>query len=563
MSTGAGAGAGAAGPPGASRAGIARAVGALLLLNVALSCRNWWPTPFVVPDHRIAPELVLGWCLLLAFVRIAGMTGPRLLGVAAAGFVALVVGRYAEVTVPALFGRPINLYWDGQQIPRFLSVTAGGLALLQSAAALLALGLLGWGMYRAARAAIGVVARDAAPAALRSRAALAASAAALVLVGANYAGVQATWPVVAKPVLPTYARQARLLFDALVPGRLAVVLPASPAFDGGLAGLHRADVTVLFLESYGAVVFDDPTMRPVLAAARTALERGIAGSGRRVVSAFVTSPTFGGGSELAHLGLLSGLDLADPARHDLLLTSDRPTLVGHFRAHGYRTYGLYPALSWDWPEKAFYGFDTFIDGPSLGYAGPKLGFWLIPDQVAAARFDALFPPAADGPPRLLFFPTISSHIPFRPVPPYQPDWERLLTARPYDDAPLAAALADEVDWLDLHRGYVGQIAYAYEWVGGWLGRPRPRPETVVIVGDHQPASSVSGPGARWDVPVHVVTADPVMLERLVAMGFVPGLEPAPAPLGAMHALTAMLLTAFDARGAVGVARSPGDAVVVR
>jgi hypothetical protein len=526
-----------------------RAIAALVLLNAALAFVNWWPTPLILPDHRIAPEFVIGWCLLLAFVRVAGMPGPRLLGIAAAAYTVLVVGRYAEVTVPALFGRPINLYWDGLQIPRFLSVTGGSLALVLTLAAVGAAVLVLWALHRGLRATIRVAARDAAPAALRSRAALAVTAAALVLVGANYAGVRATWPLVSKPVLPTYSRQMVVLAAAFLPGRLDAVLPPSPAFDGGLAALRGADVTLLFLESYGAVAFDDPRMQPALAAPRAAFERGIAASGRQVVSAFVTSPTFAGGSELAHLGLLSGLDLSDPLHHDILLTSDRPTLLGLFRSHGYQVFGMYPALSWAWPERAFYGFQVFIDGPALGYEGPKLGYWWIPDQFTAARYDALHPVRPDSPPRLLFFATVTSHIPFRPVPPYQPDWARMLTPQPYDAAPLARALADEPDWLDLHPAYVGQIAYAYDWLGGWLARPRPRPETVVLLGDHQPASSVTGAGARWDVPVHIVSADPALLARLVAMGFRPGVTPPPEPIGPMHALTTMLTAAFDGREA--------------
>ena len=36
------------------------------------------------------------------------------------------------------------------------------------------------------------------------------------------------------------------------------------------------------------------------------------------------------------------------------------------------------------------------------------------------------------PPLFVFFPTISTHFPFSPTPPYQPDWPRMLTDTPYD-----------------------------------------------------------------------------------------------------------------------------------
>ncbi len=538
-------------PPPVARRRVIAALAALALLNAVLAFENIWPTPFVRPDSRLAPEFVLLWVALLVAVRAAGALTERQVAAFAGAYAVLVAGRYADVSVPALFGRGINLYWDGRELPRFLAVAARDLPGWQQAAIVLGVGVLAWSLYRALRWAIGVVARDVAPAALRSKPALAATAGALVLVAANTAGVEATWPVVSKPVTPTWLRQANLLLTASSPERLAAALPPSPAFDADLAPLGGTDVKLVFLESYGAVAFDDPRAHARLAGARAGLAHAIASSGRQAVSAYVRSPTFGGASELAHLGLLAGIDLADPLRHDLLLTTDRPTLLGLFRARGYETFGLYPALSWDWAERAFYGFDRFLDGRDLGYRGPHFGYWWIPDQFSLARFEALHPVRPDSPPRFLFFPTITSHIPFRPVPPYQPDRARLLSAQPYDEADVARALADRIDWIDLFPAYVRTIEYTYAWLGGHLAERAPRDYLLLLVGDHQPAASVSGPGASWDVPVHVVSSDPALLARFTAQGFRPGLEPQRPALGGMHDLTRVLLAAFDGRRPVG------------
>jgi hypothetical protein len=451
------------------------------------------------------------------------------------------------VTAPALFGRAINLYWDGHQLPRFLTVTSQNLALWELVALALAIVLGFWALYRALALAIGVAARHAAPFALRSKLALGATAAAVGLVAANATGVEATWPVVSKPVTPTYARQANLLVTALSPRRLAATLPASPAFASDLAALDGIDVKLVFVESYGATAFDNPDAHGRLAGEREALERAVSATGRQVVSAYVRSPTIGGASELAHLSLLSGIDLSDPLRHDLLLTTARPTLVTLFRARGYETFGLYPALRWNWPERAFYGFDRFHDGRDLGYRGPQFGYWQIPDQFSIARFEELHPVRAGSPPRFVFFPTITSHIPFRPVPPYQPDWSRVLSPTPYDAADVARSLADEIDWNDLYPAYVRMMAYNYTWLAGYLGRPSPRDDLLILVGDHQPVGRVTGPGAPWDVPVHVITSSSELRRRFVAAGFRPGLEPARPALGGMHHLTQILLDAFDGR----------------
>jgi len=535
---------------------IGKALVAMLFLNAALSFNNWWPSFAIWPDARLAPEFVLLWVVLLIAVRRAGRVSQALLGWLAAVYFLFVVGRYADVTAPALFGRDINLYWDGAQLPRFLWVTAQHLPLWQGLAIAAAATLALWGAYWILRAAIGVLANTAAPFALQSRTALALTGVAVVLVIANTAGVRATWPVVSRPVMPSFVRQGVILRDALSPVRLALALPASPAaFKSNLSALAGSDVELFFLESYGAFAFDNPAARSALAASRAALARSIESSGRQVVSAFVRSPTFGGASDLAHLSLLSGIDLSDPLRHHMLLASDRPTLIRHFQACGYETYGFYPALSWEWPERAFYGYDHFLEARGLGYHGPEFGYWKIPDQYSIARFHQLYPLRQDSAPRFVFFATINSHAPFRPLPPYQPDWSKLLSPEPYPALEVKRALAERSDWTELRAPYVRSIAYSYRWLAGYMAQPRRRDFVLILLGDHQPMGGVTGEGASWDVPVHVIGRNGQLLDRLVAAGFRPGLEPAHPTLGGMHELTALLLDAFDGRPAVTVTQA--------
>lgn len=526
---------------------------AALALNAALSFNNVWPTLWIKPDLRLAPELVAAWVLMLAAMLRYGRV-PRRLMAALAGLVALlVVGRYVDVTVPAIMGREINLYWDGAQLPRFVWVTANerGWGALAALAAVVALAM--HALYRIVRALLARVARDLAPRALRSPAALGATAVAAVLAVLNAAGQQWTWPCFSKPVTAGVMRQVAILATAASPGRMARALPPSPRFESDLLAVRGMDVHVLFLESYGAVAFDDEGFRAALAGPREALAGAIAASGRAVVSAFVRSPTFGGASDLAHLGFLSGIDLSDPLRHDLLLASDRPTLASFFRARGYEAHGVYPALSWAWPESAFYRYTRLVDGPQLAYHGPAFGYWRIPDQFAMARYEAMYPVHADSPPRFLLFATMSTHAPFRPVPPYQRDWARLLDETPFDPDEAARALAEGTGWHDLRPAYARVLDYQYRWLAGHVARPRRRDAVMVLIGDHQPLGSVSGPGARWDVPVHVIAPPGPLLEALLARGFRPGLEPAPRSLGGMHELAPILLEAFDGRVAASIA----------
>lgn len=543
-----------------TRSRAALALLALVLLNTALSLRNWWPTPGVLPDHRLAPEFVALWLLLLGWVAWRGRVSARAVTALAAGYLLLLLGRYADVVVPALFGRAVNLYWDGQQIPRFLWVSARDQPWWVSAAAAMGVLLLLAALFALLRWALARVVDDAAPYALRARWTWLPTGLATLAVVAHLAGWAPglTWHLVTHPITPTYARQAVLLSTAFLPGRIDAALPPAPALEAAmrappaqaLGALNGRDFKLLFLESYGAMAYDHPRAGAQLTAARARLAADIAASGRVVASAYVRAATFAGASELSHLTLLSGIDLSDPLRHDLLLTTQRPTLVSLFRRAGYQAVGLYPALSWDWAERAYYGFDLFLDARDLQYAGPPLGYWKVPDQFSLARFDQLHPAAAaasaGAPPRFLFFPTITSHLPFGPVPPYQPDWARLLTPDPYGPAETERLRNAYVDWLDMLPNYVGMFDYTYRWLGGYLQRPEPRESVMLWVGDHQPAASVSGAGASWDVPVHIVTRDAGLLARFVALGFKPGLDPARPALGGMHDLTTLLLKALAA-----------------
>ena len=540
------------GPSALSGPAALKGVAALLVLNALLSFGPWWPTPGVVLQARLAPELVGLWLLLLWLAVRRPAPSRRVVGVLAAVVIGLILGRYADVTAPSLFGRPINVYWDLPQLPRFLWVSAADHPAWLSLAVVVAVLAAAWLLFALVRWCLNTLLQTLVPWALRTFTAWVLSFGAALLVAAHLAWVPGMGRWVSNAVLPMFAQQASLLWNANAPGRLAYALPAiTPTEDaldshgpGVFSALAGRDVNIIFLESFGAVLYDHPQARASTEPARRALHDALAATGRHVVSGFFRSPTIGGASDLAHLSLLSGVDLSDARRHNLLLTTQRPTLLHLFRQAGYETFGVYHAVSWPWPEHAFYGFDTYVDGPALGYEGPPITFWKIPDQVALARFEHLFPRTEASAPRVLFFATISSHFPFSPVPPYQPDWQRVLTATPFDAPDLQAVAEHRVNWLDMRSDYLATVNYVYRWLDGYFRRAEPRETIHILVGDHQPTANITGEGAPWDVPVHIISRDPALLERFRAQGFSDGLWPDRKVLGGLHHLTSMLLGGF-------------------
>jgi hypothetical protein len=528
------------------RGGAARLAVALFVLNGALTFENLWPTPAVVPALAFSVEAAL-LVLSLAALHAAGRApGARTLSLLALLATVLALGHYVDVTVPALFGRPINLFWDGRHVPRVLALAASEMPAWQLVAITGAVALALWLPYRLLRGALRWASAAFEDPHLRRLGAVVA----LAVVGLYALTVLRNDDVLAgylpEPVATTYAHQARFLHAALSPARADAILPPSPPFSAGVEGLRGADVLLVFLESYGVTALDTPAQAAALATPRAALAAALADSGRRAVSARVRSPTFGGASWLAHASLLAGIDTEDPAHYHLLLTTSRPTLVGHFRAQGYTAVALMPGLRAAWPEGAFYGYDRIYDSDALDYAGPAFGFWRIPDQYALARLDALELRTQPRHPRLVVFPTIVSHIPFRPVPPYARDWQALAVAPRFAPAALERSLQQGPDWTDLAPAYVDSLAYSFEWLAGYLRERAPRSLVTIVIGDHQPAATVSGRHASWDVPIHVLTDNEALLERLQRAGFDAGLEPKRPALGPMHALTPLLVEAFGA-----------------
>jgi len=526
-----------------SRVSIA---GALIFLNATLTFGNVWPTPAVRWQAQLSVELAA----VIALLAVTG--GRRAAGAIAVMWMALTLGRYAEVTAPALYGRDVNLYWDLRLMPDVASMVIRVAAWWEIIAAVAVIVLLAALAFLTLRAAWRRIISGLADGPER-RLLITLAATALVAFGVDSSirgfhepapGEDERVQVFARPVSATYAHQARLVAAAMSTNRPR---PGIVDMRSDFSRIAGADVVLVFVESYGAVTFDRPEIAAALAASRRAFESDIVGTGRHVVSSSVESPTFGGGSWLAHISLLSGIEVRDPDDNALLMTERRDTLVTAFHSGGFRTVALMPGLRQNWPEGSFYGFDETYGADRLGYRGPEFGWFAIPDQFSFERVDTLEIRKTPRPPLFVFFPTISTHFPFVPTPPYQPDWSRMTDPHPYDPAAIVKAY-HEPDWADFGPGYVEAMSYVYATIGGFLRREAGRDLVMVVLGDHEPPAAVSGEGASWNVPVHVIAGRDAVLDRLATRGFRSGLTPARTPIGKMHTLTSLLLDAFGGTG---------------
>lgn len=517
-----------------------RAAAALIVLNASLTFENVWPTPRIRWSNALSLELAICVLVLSLAHRIRGRLARTALP---AVWVVLLAGHYLDVTAPGLYGRDFNLYWDSRHLGNVAAMLARDVPWWLIGAAVVAVLVLTTLAFLAARLALGQLA--ALMSQRTSGRVLTASAMLVVLLFAGQRASAVSIVPFADPVTEAYVRQARYVLAMLGPGATAPVLGESPAFEGQLRGLDGSDVLLIFLESYGAVTYETPDMAAALEDSRTALDAAVRESQLEVVSAYVDSPTFGASSWLAHLSLLSGVEVRDQYAYTSLMASKRPTILTHARSLGYRTVGLMPGMRQPWPEGAFYGFDAIYGHDALQYKGPQFGWWAIPDQYALAKLDALERSSTSRAPVFVVFPTSTTHAPFGPVAPYQPDWSRVLTDSPYDAEDVETSMAAVPDLTNLLPGYVRAMAYDFHTLAGYLRQQTSAP-VIIVIGDHQPPAAVSGRGASWRVPVHVISGRRHIMERLIDHGFRPGLHPNQPALGPMHGLVPVFLDAFGA-----------------
>jgi hypothetical protein len=315
-----------------------------------------------------------------------------------------------------------------------------------------------------------------------------------------------------------------------------------------LAGLGGKDVLVVFVESYGRVAVEGSSFSPGVDRVLDAGTDGLQQAGYSMRSAFLTSPTFGAGSWLAHATLQSGLWVDSQQRYNQLVTQRRLTLTSAFARSGWRTVFDVPANTHDWAEgKQFYGFDKLYDSRNVGYRGPEFGYAPVPDQYTLAAFqrDELSSDPRRAP-VMAELDLVSSHHPWAPSPKLV-DWASVGDGSVFarKDAVDPSAQAAFRDPGQVRALYGKSVEYTMGALVSWL-ESQPDPNLVLVVlGDHQPHSYVSGADAGHDVPVTLIAHDPAVVDRIAPWGWEPGLRPGTdAPVWRMDTFRNRFLAAF-------------------
>jgi len=325
-----------------------------------------------------------------------------------------------------------------------------------------------------------------------------------------------------------------------------------------LTELRGKDVIIAFVESYGQVAVQGTSFSPGVDAVLQSGNAQLARAGYSARSAWLTSPTFGGISWLAHSTLQSGLWVDNQQRYNQLVASNRFTLSDAFKNAGWRTVSdiLSDNAAWG-AGRSFYHYDKLYDRRNVGYHGPTFSYAAMPDQFALAAFQRLELTPGHAP-VMAEIDLVSSHTPWTPLPHMVP-WNKLGDGSIFGPMP-AQGLTPAVAWknTDTVRQLYGQsIQYSMTALISWVTQLHDNNLVLVLLGDHQPATTVSGPGANHQVPISIVAHDPSVMADMSSWRWQDGLQPSSsAPLWPMDAFRNRFLDAYSPTSSTTVASKP-------
>jgi phosphatidylglycerophosphate synthase len=532
-----------AAPRGQLRTGIAVAVTVLALVLV-------WAA-LVAPNHprnlnlggfaRLPLELLV----VVAVAALLPATPRRVLAVILGAILsAIVLVRVLDIGFFTAFDRPFRPLDDpgylGIGIETLRHAIGGSSAnLVVAAAALVIVAVLSLpvlALLRVTRVAAGH--RDWA---LRAAAVLAVVWVALRVVGAPVASSSAAATAVDEVLYVRAALEGRAAFTrALARDRFG----ATPG-NRLLTGLRGKDVLVVFVESYGRVAVQDSSFSPRIDAV---LERGAAqlrAAGFSSRSAFLTSPTFGGLSWLAHSTLQSGVTVNGEWRYDQVVEKGRVTLTRAFKRAGWRAVGAMPGNRRAWPEgSTLYRYDRVYDRRNFGYRGPPFGLPPMPDQYTLLALQRRELAKRHRPPLFAEVDLISSHAPWTRIPKLIP-WDEVGDGSIFDRVPAEESAGLFGDAERARAAYAHSIEYSLSTIFSFVQRYGDDDLVLVVLGDHQPATVITGEDASHDVPISVIARDPKVIDQIARWSWQDGMSPSRrAPVWPMAAFRDRFLTTF-------------------
>ncbi|HEY3665917.1 MAG TPA: hypothetical protein VGL19_07960, partial [Polyangiaceae bacterium] len=344
-----------------------------------------------------------------------------------------------------------------------------------------------------------------------------------------------------------------LRFAARLPGyrgaqraRILAVQRRLATEPNDLLGLHARNLYLFLIESYGQAVLDQPRLFSQILPEYQKMSEDFAQAGFQVASRMLDSSTYGGRSWLAQATLLTSVRTEDSLEFELLREAQPYTFAQAFAAAGYRTVLVQPGTVRETSEPDLLHFEHHYFARDLGYAGPRFGWAMMPDQfvLESVRKKELGVPGAR--PLFVTYALVSSHIPWSDLPPLVDAGKLSADGAEYRNLP---GRHFDTSWLALDRAgdaYAAAIVYDLELLRRYIGEHVHDDSLIIVLGDHQPHSGVTGGSPQSGVPVHVLSRNGAFIAPFRSRGYTPGMlanEALPRP--GLEALLPGLLADFS------------------
>lgn len=486
-----------------------------LLLNALLVLPAWWREGLI--SLWLSPE---AWAVPALVALLGRHAGAGLLRILLAAVLALVIiAGLFDGLLQSVLSRPLNAWLDilmlaagfhliDGSMGRFAAVLASVLVAL----AALAVGWLCWWLLSPQTQR-------------RARTALAFLAAITVLLCLPWPGLK-TLGVESQLVFQS-RQQSGELRDTLATHQALEDARQDPEFRArALPGLAGRDVYLVLIESYGISALHQDRYAGHLLPLLEEWQDKLVDSGMSVASGQLEAPIRGGQSWLAQATVLSGLMLDNQWFYRRLLDTDIDLLTDDFSATGHSTLTVAPAIIMDWPEGKQLGFDSRYPADAMNYRGPRMGWATMPDQYTLYHFSERIRPAYPGP-VFAQIALVSSHWPWTPQLQRLEDWSAIGHGEIFEpwrdqaESPLALWMSPK----RLRENYAEKLAYSLAVTFDWARQYLPEDALLIVLGDHQPASIITGRAAPAEVPVHVISQDPALLVNFRQRAFADGLLP--------------------------------------
>jgi hypothetical protein len=143
---------------------------------------------------------------------------------------------------------------------------------------------------------------------------------------------------------------------------------------------------------------------------------------------------------------------------------------------------------------------------------------------------------------------VSSHSPYAPLPTMVP-WSKVGDGSIFDPMPARgeSALSVMRSASKSREDFGKSIQYSMQVLTSWVTELKDPNLVVILLGDEQPASPITRPGASHAVPISIIARDPSVFRQIASWHWQGGLVPGHfAPLEPMSAFRNQFLNAFSA-----------------